>query len=110
MSKFEGTGGSQLIQAVRKYGFNKDVEIDLGTVMAAPPGLRVQIDGMKIALEADDLIVAEALTQHNRTVSINGGADAVLTFKDELKVGDRVVLASINGGQNYVIIDRTVTY
>jgi hypothetical protein len=78
--------------------------------MAAPPGLRVQIDGMKFPLEADDLIVAESLTQHERTVSINGGADATLTFKDELKVADRVILASLNGGQNYVIIDRAVTY
>ncbi|GED14425.1 DUF2577 domain-containing protein [Aneurinibacillus migulanus] len=33
-----------------------------------------------------------------------------LTFEDVLKVGDRVVLAEIEKGQKYVILDREVIY
>lgn len=34
----------------------------------------------------------------------------LMTFEDVLKQGDRVIVASMNDGQSYVILDRAVTY
>jgi hypothetical protein len=102
----EGSPASQLVQLMRIHGFNKGIDIELATVTAAPPDLKIKIDNMSVELEADDLIVAERLTQYTRTVSINGGIDSTIEFKDELQVGDRVIVASVKEGQSYIILDR----
>jgi hypothetical protein len=109
-STLEGSGISQLIQIVRKHGYNEFDRYEIATVTSPPPSLRIKIDNDKLEYDADDVIVAERLTKHSRTVSLNGAADTTLAFKDELKTGDRVIVASMNNGQLYVILDRAVTY
>lgn len=106
----EGNGASQLVQLMRIHGYNKDVNIELGTVTAAPPALKIMIDNMAIELEADDLIVAEQLTKHTRQIKLAGGSAQVLEYQDELKVGDRVIVAEVDEGQTYIILDRVVFY
>lgn len=140
LDKLEGTGASQLVQLIQHFGYNKDVDIEIATVTSPPPALRIKIDNMPVELEADDLVVAEHLTRHTRIVTIRHsagmprdlgdttGTDSVLvdgmtpgystfdydfvelTFEDVLKPGDRVIVASINDDQTYVILDRAVTY
>jgi hypothetical protein len=136
----EGSGGSQLVNLIRHFGYNKDVDIELGTVTADAPAIKVKIDNMKIELDAADLVVSEHLTAHTRHIQITatGNAnitstsvssvpsstytsftlsdsdltvtDATLDYLDELKTGDRVIVASVNNGQLYIVLDRAVTY
>lgn len=107
----EGNGASQLVQLMRIHGFNKDVDIELATVTAAPPKLKIRIDKMSVELEHDDLIVSEHLTKHSRSVKIgSGGTAQTMEYQDELKVNDRVIVASVNDGQTFIILDRAVTY
>lgn len=143
----EGSGISQFRDIVKQLGYNKDVDCELGTVTAAPPALQVQIDNMKIPLDADDLIVAQHLTRWTEKVALKGLPTTTLIMKeytrttkktesstpstseiyedefdfsagdiaineieiehlDELKVGDRVIVASANAGQRYFVLDR----
>lgn len=138
--RFEGSGSSKLVGLIRDIGYNKDVDIELGTVTAPPPNIKVKIDNMSVELEKDDLVIAERLTNHSRKVTLRSGDvffgsteldgepipfpiseiscadgsltanDATITFLDELKAGDRVIVASMNKGQTYVILDKAVTY
>ena len=137
MERLEGSGLSQLVQAIKKVGFNPYDKFELATVISAPPDLRIQIDNMREVLEKDDVLVAEHLTRHKRIVTItheegkerNVGdmtpfpkdtdADGELYFKTEylelqfedvLKPGDRVYVSSMNDGQTYLIHDRVVNY
>jgi Protein of unknown function (DUF2577) len=125
----EGNGASQLVQLMKIHGHNKDVDIELATVTAAPPALRIKIDNMPIELEADDLIVAERLTTRKEKITITaptvtatavGGGnipvqlltltEAEIEYGDELSIGDRVIVAEVNEGQTYIILDRAVIY
>lgn len=108
--QMEGDAGSQFVQMIRALGHNKDVDVELGTVVAAAPSIRVRLDGMSIDLEADDLVVAAHLTKHKRRIRINDGAEQVYEFMDELAVGDRVIVLTADEGQSYYVIDRAVTY
>jgi hypothetical protein len=132
--KPEGNGASQLVQLMKIHGYNKDINIELGTVTAAPPALKVRLDNMTIDLEAEDLVIAERLTKRKEkitiratnvtdtmsavTVGANGShihditaltlTQAEIEYLDELKVGDRVVVAEVDEGQTYIILDRAV--
>lgn len=124
--RLEGGWDSKLTKLIRDTGYNQDVNVELGTVKSPPPNLRINIDGMKIDLEADDFIVAEHLTEYTRTISLSGGqvtgttphgtlssltvTDAELTFKSALKEGDRVIVLSASDNQQYYVIDKAVTY
>ncbi|WP_433943601.1 DUF2577 domain-containing protein [Paenibacillus sp. SN-8-1] len=102
----EGAGGSQLRSVIKQLGYNKDVDIEFGTVTAPPPSIRVQVNGMKFELEADDLVIPESLTKYTRKATISGGSEVDLVIDNALKAGDRVIVASVNRGQIYVILDR----
>lgn len=130
--RIEGTGPAKMIQLIKKYGFNQDINIELGTVTAPPPSLKIKIDNMSIELDKDDLIVAEYLTKHKRQIKFTSTSvvDAMtsagytshthditslitegeLEFTDVLKTGDRIIVAEINKGQTYVILDKAVIY
>jgi hypothetical protein len=119
----EGSPASKLRSLIKRVGANTDTRFDLGTVMSAAPNFRLLIDGMKIELDADDCIFAEHLTEHARTVSIRSGnvvgsvspsgslasftlTEAEMTIKSALTVGTRVIVAQIDNGQTYVVLDR----
>ncbi|MGE7271346.1 DUF2577 domain-containing protein [Brevibacillus panacihumi] len=62
--------------------------------------------GDKIAqdgLDTDDMVPGNPITEYTHSY-------VELTFEDVLKHGDRVIVASMNDGQSYVILDRAVTY
>lgn len=137
MDRLEGSGVSQLRQAIASVGYNPYDKLELATVIASPPELRIKIDNMTIDLDADDLVVAEHLTRHTRIVTITHEQDAerdvgdivpfpkdndsdgdlyrkqsyvLMQFEDVLKPGDRVLVSSMNDGQTYVIHDRVKQY
>ncbi|AYK07783.1 DUF2577 domain-containing protein [Brevibacillus laterosporus] len=132
-SRLEGGGPSQFRQLIQQIGYNKDVDIELGTVVAPPPAIRVTVDNdEKLELLAEDLIVAEHLTRHKRKVTLTSETvrevmtragytphvhditelviEGEIEFTDELKAGDRVIIQSIDEGQTYIIQDRAVIY
>lgn len=129
----EGNGFSKLTQIIRDTGYNKDIDIELATVTAPPPNLKIKIDNMNVELEKDDLIVAERLTKYKRNIklitndlSVNMSSEgytphthdisgmtvnnAEIEFLDELKKDDRIIVASIKDGQLFVILDKAVVY
>lgn len=91
MKQLEGKAASKFIEVIRNCARNDYDRFRLGTISAPPPGLRLQIDNMRIELDAGDVIVA--------------GSVAGL-----LETGDRVICVSMNGGQLYVILDKAVIY
>ncbi|MNR64682.1 hypothetical protein D3C85_1874160 [compost metagenome] len=60
---------------------------ELAKITSVSP-FRIQINGMKIELDADDLIVTE---------SVKGR---------DLNIGDTVLVVSMGKGQTYAVIDR----
>lgn len=115
----EGSGISQFKALIKDIGYNKDVDIEFATVTAAPPDLRIKIDNMPVELDADDVVICEHLTEHKRTATISGGTvkidgqsvtfaaeDVEVTLKPALEAGDRVIVASNEAAQVYVILDR----
>lgn len=135
--RLEGSGVSQLRQAIASVGYNPYDKLELATVIAPPPELRIKVDNMAIELDADDLVVCEHLTRHKRIVTMtheqgkerdvgdiipfpkdhdsDGDQYRKLSyiefqFEDVLKPGDRVLVSSMNDGQTYVIHDRVVQY
>ncbi|MBQ4901054.1 DUF2577 family protein [Paenibacillus sp. Marseille-P2973] len=149
MERIEGSGASQLVQLIRKIGYNSEITFELATVTAKPPDLKIKVDHMNVELEKDDLIVAQSLTKYTRkanlstenkaeissssisqssTLTLSQGTGTIeflsfglasakfvakeveLEFLDELKEGDRVIVAGIHQGQTYIILDRAVMY
>ncbi|MGF7045678.1 hypothetical protein J2T13_000138 [Paenibacillus sp. DS2015] len=121
----DGGGVSQLKSVVKQLTYVKSADIEFATVLAPPPSIRVVVDGMKIELDADDLSICESLTKTTRDIkfkadvaikvdidgtlrdgTIKTGTSTSIETDNALKAGDRVVIASINDGQLYVILDR----
>ncbi|WP_180968054.1 DUF2577 domain-containing protein [Cytobacillus massiliigabonensis] len=67
----EGSVYSKFGQLIRDVGYSKPVNIEIATVVEAPPNLRLKLDADGLELEKDDLVVAEHLTRHDRIISIN---------------------------------------
>lgn len=71
----EGDSFSKLLQVIKRTGYNKAVDIEIGTVIAAPPNILVKLDSSPVELDKDDLVIAEHLTNHKRAISIRRSAD-----------------------------------
>lgn len=106
MELVEGSGRAKLGHVIKMLGFNRDIDLELATVTGALPNIKIKIDNMPVELDVDDLIVCEHLTEHSRQVTISGSTSSAITFKSALSVGDRVIVASINKDQRYVVIDK----
>ncbi|MBU9705929.1 DUF2577 domain-containing protein [Paenibacillus sp. AK121] len=70
IERIDGGGVSQFRDVIKQLGHNVEVDIEYATILAPPPALRVQVDNMKIELDADDVIVPEHLREHTRKVSV----------------------------------------
>lgn len=147
MNEMEGSWESKGIGLIRKFGYNKDVDVLLGTVIAPPPNIRIKIDKSLLELDKDDVIVAQHITNYtvpfsaivskanyesapfgtlNEKYVDESGQYAeqkklyhslgfifdtgMLTMNNELKAGERVIVAEIEKGQRYVVLDRAVKY
>lgn len=102
----------ELIQqiALDAIGSAKPVRMLIGTVLQPPPTLRVQIgDDLKRVYDSEFLIVAAHLAAREETV-IMDGISRTITYSDQLKAGDTVMIAAQQGGQSFFILDKVVTY
>ena len=84
----------------------KPAQIAYGRVVSTTP-LQVKVSE-KLILTSEVLIVPEHLTDHEITLESAPGMTTTYTVKNALKIGDQVVMIRNRGGQNYLIIDRTV--
>lgn len=112
MTQLEGDAYSKL-NAMFAEGTNaadRAAKIELATVTSDAPNLAIRLDSDGMPLDKDDLIVAEQLTKHKRTVIIAGGGEQEVEFQDELKSGDRVLVACVDADMTYIIIDRARFY
>jgi len=109
MSRLEGNGASRLIQLMSNHGKNDSIKVEVGTITNNLPEIKLRIDGDKIELDADDFEVCEHITNRKSSVIING-VESEIEYKDELKIGDRVVVLSANNDHCYYILDRLVSY
>ncbi|WP_060210498.1 DUF2577 domain-containing protein [Sporosarcina koreensis] len=113
----EGNVYSKFVQLMRDQGYSKPVNIELATVVEAPPSLRIKLDQDGLVLEKDDLIVAESLSRHERIVSINYAYPKTWT---QAEIGDKPLDAdsarnSIGSEQavpyeNYAMQDAALTF
>ncbi|MDR6883561.1 DUF2577 family protein [Bacillus sp. 3255] len=106
--RLEGTGPSRLAQIISQIGRNDFDKLEIATVTSQAP-LTIRVNGMKFDLHADDVIVADCVTDREEVIRRQDGTYETITRMNGLKVGDRVIVSSMNGGQLYAILDRMVT-
>jgi hypothetical protein len=96
------------------------VNILYGEITATDP-LEVNVD-QRFTLDADFLIVPESLTRyevdlkHKHTYTDDGASGTTgealadkIVIRPGLQAGDKVVLLRIQGGQQYLILDKVVS-
>ncbi|WP_127506629.1 DUF2577 family protein [Paenibacillus humicus] len=101
----EGSGMAKLAHVIKALGYNKDVDFEFGTVTSGG----VKLDNETFELDAEDFDIAEHLTAHTRTAMITGNGlpyTVSIAFESALTIGSRVIVASYNAGQRYIILDR----
>lgn len=91
--------------AVDAVESTKPVNFLFGKVTSVSP-LKVQVNP-KFVLGAGNLVIADTLTKKSTKVTVNGSTGTV-TFDNSLKKGDSVILARMQGGDRYLILDKAV--
>lgn len=92
--------------ALEAVDAGKPSQIAYGKVINEKP-LQVKVSE-KLILTSEVLIVPEYLTEHEVTLKTAPDIEIKYTVMNALKVGDQVVMLRNRGGQQYLIIDRTV--
>lgn len=94
-------------------GAGDPVNIVIGTVTKVSP-IEIEIS-QKLKLTKEFLIITERVTRYEVDLEHNhGGTNALggkLTdtpIRTGLKTGDRVLLIRVQGGQQYVVVDKVV--
>lgn len=131
--KYEGDPYSKWVQATRGFGRNESSTMEFGTIISAPPDIKLRIDHDETTYDKDDIYVMERLTAHKRKANITGLVvnspmtangmgphthqltsisltDAEISYLDELKEGDRVIVECDNERAKFTILDRVVSY
>lgn len=97
MAGLEGSPYSRLSQMMGKFGYNKAVDFEIGTVISPEPNLIVKMDSSPIELDRDDLLIAEHLTNHKRYMTIRKSKNPEWQSNIRLKstdVGDSETVVS----------------
>lgn len=103
--KVEGSASARMVQLIRKFGANKDTDVEIGKISSPFPNLQIELQSDDITLDMDDLIIAQSLLPRSETVEIDGTSHTI-TYYPEVNVGDRVILISADTAQNYYLIDK----
>ena len=89
-TKIEGSAASRMVQLMRKHGYNRDMSIELATVVTPLPDLSVKLSSDGLVLEREDLVVA--------------GIVATYTLVE----GDQLIVIGDDDSQFYYVIDKAV--
>ena len=107
--------------AVDAVEATKPVNFLFGKVTSVSP-LKVQVNP-KFVLGAGNLVIADTLTKKSVEVTVSGNTGSggteshrhsvnipiTVTFDNSLKKGDSVILARMQGGDRYLILDKAVS-
>ncbi len=86
----EGSAASRMVQLIRKHGHNRDMTIEVASVVTPPPNLTVKLPSDGMTLDSDDLIITETVA--SRTIV----------------AGDQLVVIGDDDSQRYFVIDKAV--
>jgi hypothetical protein len=86
----EGSAASRMVQLMRKHGYNRDMSIELATVITPMPDLSVKLGSDGMVLEREDLIVAGIIETYS------------------VSAGDQVIVIGDDDSQFYYVIDKAV--
>lgn len=103
----------EIMKKVARDTINNERPVKLieAVVDSPPPNLSIRLkNDPKLTIPKELLVVSEVLTNHIRTVRINGGETTQIEFTEGLKVGDRVMVIAYQGGQKFYINDRLKRY
>lgn len=116
--------------AIEAVNANSPLQFIEGEVYSAPPNIQLRLkNNSKLVIPSEFIHIVEHLTRHKRTVNITSSnvgdlmtsagdpehthniqslslKNAEIEFTDQLKKGDKVMVAAIQGGQSFFIIDK----
>ncbi len=95
--------------ALEAIDTNSPLQFIEGEIHSAPPNIELRLkNNPKLIIPSEFIIVSEYLTKYKRTVNMPSLSlkNAEIEFLEELKTGDKVMVAAIQGGQSFFIIDR----
>ncbi|RXM69435.1 DUF2577 domain-containing protein [Clostridium tetani] len=90
-------------------GASNPVNILFGEVLSIED-FKIKVD-QKLILDKDFFIIPERLTRYEVNLTHNHGysnALGKLVIREGIKQGDKVLLLRVQGGQQYVILDKVV--
>lgn len=97
---------AELRRVIAKYGFNRTLDIEMGTVANDRP-LGIMIDGTDIIIGAQYLILSERVTKHTVEIEL-GGVLRTATVDGALKQADRVLVVYDADQAKFIVLDRAV--
>lgn len=91
-------------------GAGNPVNILFGEVLSIED-FKIRVD-QKLILDKDFFIIPESLIRYEVDLKHSHGSTGIalgkLVIREGLKKGDKVLLLSVQGGQQYVILDKVV--
>jgi hypothetical protein len=101
----------EVIQKAIKQGIDNAglVGVMEGEVVSAPPNLKVRLkNNSKLIISKELLVVPQKLTDYTMQCSIMTDTEEItsITLKNNLKIGDKIMLVSFEGGQRFYILDK----
>lgn len=91
--------------AIDAVNSTQPVQIMFGSVINVSP-LEIQITP-KLTLKKGNLVLSGAVAKKSFDVTVNG-SKATVTYDNSLKKGDSVILARIQGGNKYLVVEKVV--
>jgi len=88
---------------------SKPTNITYGEILSID-NFKIKVD-QKLILDKDFFIIPESLVRHEVDLELNYGSNNALgkvVIREGLKQGDKVLLLRVQGGQQYVILDKVV--
>ena len=95
--------------SIGAVGASNPVSVLFGEVLSIE-NFKIKIDQKRI-LDKDFFIIPERLTRYEVDLTHNHGSNNALgklVVREGLKQGDKVLLLRVQGGQQYVILDKVV--
>jgi len=91
--------------SIDAYDMQKPVQfLEARVLQVSPLSIRVKGD-KKLDLSGNVLRVAEHLRTHTQTAKIDGESKEI-EFQSKINAGDRVMIASVQGGQSVFVLDK----
>jgi hypothetical protein len=95
--------------SVGAVGAQNPVNISFGEIIKDNP-IEVKID-QKLILPKEFFIIPESLTRYEIDLTHNHGGGSALSkvvIREGLNKGDKVLLLRVQGGEQYIILDKVV--